>query len=246
MDLKELQTHWDSLGARDPLYGVLSDPAKRGNAWDPAEFFATGEAEIAELLGRLQADGEGFGRACALDFGCGVGRLSQPLAARFERVIAVDVAPSMLAKARELAPPGLNIAWTLNARPDLACVPDAGVDLLYSRIVLQHIPPDLALGYIREFVRVLRPGGLAVFQVPERGEDSAWRARLKRLLPRALLRAYRRLRYGPRALVDLEVQMNGIPPAQVHEAVRASGGVVEALGGGWYRARRAQGATHAA
>lgn len=239
MDLKDLQAHWDTLGAQDPFYGVLSDPAKRGNAWDPAEFFATGEAEIAGLLGRLEADGEGFGRGCALDFGCGVGRLSQPLAARFERVIAVDVAPAMLAKARGLAPPGLRIDWTLNERPDLAVVGDAGVDLVYSHIVLQHIPPDLALGYIREFVRVLKPGGLAVFQVPERGEDSPWRARLKRLLPRALLRAYRRARYGPRALVDVEVQMNGIPPAQVRQAVHAAGGILDARGGGWYRVRRA-------
>jgi SAM-dependent methyltransferase len=239
MDLKELQSHWDALGAQDPLYGVLSDPSKRGNAWEAAEFFATGEAEVAGLLERLQADGEVFGRGCALDFGCGVGRLSQALAARFERVLAVDVAPSMLARARALAPPGLPIEWVLNERPDLAVLPDASVDLLYSHIVLQHIPPALALGYIGEFVRVLKPGGLAVFQVPERSEDAAWRQGLKRWLPKRLLQAYRRARYGPAAVVDVEVQMNGIPPAQVRDAVRRSGGALEARGGGWYRARRA-------
>jgi SAM-dependent methyltransferase len=239
MDLKELQGNWDALGAQDPLYGVLSDPTKRGNAWDAAEFFATGEAEVAGLLERLQADGERFGWGCALDFGCGVGRLSQPLAARFERVLAVDVAPSMLARARELAPPGLAIEWMLNERPDLSVVPDASVDLLYSHIVLQHIPPDLALGYIREFVRVLKPDGLAVFQVPERSEDQAWRRTLKAWVPQRLLALYRRVRYGPGAVVDVEVQMNGIPPAQVRDAVRGAGGALDARGGGWYRARRA-------
>lgn len=239
MNLDALKGHWDALGAQDPLYAVLSAPGKRGGAWDQAEFFATGEAEIAGLLESLQRDGESFGRACALDFGCGVGRLSQPLAVRFERVIAVDVAPSMLAKAKALAPEGLPIDWTLNEAADLKVVPSGTVDLLYSHIVLQHIPPGLALGYIREFVRVLSPGGLAVFQVPERSEDPVWRVRLKRAVPKAWLRAYRRARYGPQALVDVEVQMNGIPPAQVEAAVQAAGGRVVEAGGGWYRVRRA-------
>lgn len=238
MNLKELQGHWDALGAQDPLYGVLTHAGKRGNAWDPAEFFATGEAEIAALFDGLQRDGEAFGRGCALDFGCGVGRLSQPLAARFQRVIAVDVAPSMLQKARDLAPAGLRIDWTLNERPDLAVVPDASVDLVYSHIVLQHIPPELALGYIGEFVRVLAPGGLAVFQVPERSEDAAWRVWLKKAVPKPLIRLYRRLRYGRQALVDVEVQMNGIPPKTVEAAIQGAGGRLVSSGQGWYRARK--------
>ena len=40
-------------------------------------------------------------------------------------------------------------------------------DLAYTRIVLQHVAGrDLARSYIREFVRVLAPGGIAMFQVP--------------------------------------------------------------------------------
>ena len=38
-----------------------------------------------------------------------------------------------------------------------------------SALALQHVPsPATALGYIAEFLRVVRPGSFAVFQVPER------------------------------------------------------------------------------
>jgi hypothetical protein len=40
-------------------------------------------------------------------------------------------------------------------------------DLIYSRITLQHMPPTLQQGYIGEFVKLLAPAGLAVFQIPD-------------------------------------------------------------------------------
>jgi hypothetical protein len=38
--------------------------------------------------------------------------------------------------------------------------------MVHSCLVLQHIPPAIALRYVAEFFRVCRPGGLVVFQVP--------------------------------------------------------------------------------
>ena len=44
---------------------------------------------------------------------------------------------------------------------------DASFDLVNTRIVLQHLPDrEMILGYVAEFLRVLRPGGLLVFQLP--------------------------------------------------------------------------------
>jgi SAM-dependent methyltransferase len=37
---------------------------------------------------------------------------------------------------------------------------------VYSSITLQHVPPPANLRYVGEFLRILRPGGVAVFQVP--------------------------------------------------------------------------------
>ncbi len=49
------------------------DPARRGGRWDPAEFLASGQAEITALLASLDRLGLRPGRAAALDFGCGAG-----------------------------------------------------------------------------------------------------------------------------------------------------------------------------
>ena len=51
--------------------------------------------------------------------------------------------------------------------PDLTVFSDASFDLVASDIVLQHLPDRATVeGYLAEFVRVLKPGGLLVFQLP--------------------------------------------------------------------------------
>ena len=97
--------------------------------------------------------------------------------------------------------------------------------------------PELALGYIGEFLRMLKQGGLCVFQMPEQSEDSGLATRLRGLTPKLLLKAYRRFRYGAVANAA-EIEMNGIPEKQVIRAVEAAGGEVKHSGGGWYWACR--------
>ena len=46
------------------------------------------------------------------------------------------------------------------------------VDLVFSHIVFQHMPRAATRGYFREVLRVLRPGGHFVFQVPEENPDT--------------------------------------------------------------------------
>lgn len=44
---------------------------------------------------------------------------------------------------------------------------DGSFDLVYSNIVLQHVPDRRAIeSYIAEFCRIVRPGGLVAFQLP--------------------------------------------------------------------------------
>ena len=52
MNLQDLQQHWDAFGRRDPMWAILTDPARKGRRWTAAEFFATGAEEIAALHGR--------------------------------------------------------------------------------------------------------------------------------------------------------------------------------------------------
>jgi ubiquinone/menaquinone biosynthesis C-methylase UbiE len=96
-------------------------------------------------------------RARALDFGCGVGRLTRALAAHFERVIGIDVAASMIRQARQLNADVRGCEFVLNERADLSIVESGSVDFVYSSIVLEHIERPYVERYLGEFVRVLSP-----------------------------------------------------------------------------------------
>jgi SAM-dependent methyltransferase len=166
-DLGSLAHTWDVLGERDPLWAVLTKPGTRGGRWDPEEFFKDGEAQVDAALGLIEDDiGWALGTSRALDFGCGVGRLTQALCHRFDHVDGVDIAPSMIRGAERFNRFGDRCIYHLNARDDLALLPDRSFDLIYSTYVLQHMHPDFAERYVQEFVRLLSPGGLALFQMP--------------------------------------------------------------------------------
>ncbi len=96
-------TQWERYGAMDPYYGVLSAPdfhRARLDAAARARFFDTGRRQVAELAARIEAHtGSTLQARRALDYGCGVGRLTLPLAERCEHVYGVDVSPSMLHEA---------------------------------------------------------------------------------------------------------------------------------------------------
>jgi len=156
---------WEDAAQKDPLWAILSDPAKRNRTWDLDEFFKTGRREIARVFGDLHALGYSPGPGDALDFGCGVGRLTQALAPSFQRVTGVDISPTMIRLAGRLNRYSDRVRYLVNGRPDLIALPAMSFDFVYSDIALQHIPPDQSRAYIAEFLRVLRPGGLAVFQL---------------------------------------------------------------------------------
>lgn len=101
-----------------------------------------------------------------VEIGCGLGRLTRPLAERAGRVVALDVSQEMLDRAKELSPQLENVEWRLGDGVSLAGIDDDDADVVFSHVVFQHIPdPQITLGYIREMGRVLRPGGWAAFQV---------------------------------------------------------------------------------
>jgi SAM-dependent methyltransferase len=164
--LGALKRHWERLGRRDPFWAVLTDPSKRGGGWDREEFFRGGAKEIAAALWRAEQLGLRLSRRRALDFGCGVGRITQALADHFERCDGVDISTSMLEAARlHNRHPG-RCTYHLNTAPDLRLFDAASFSFVYSTLVLQHMEPQYSQAYIRELLRVLAPGGLLVFQLP--------------------------------------------------------------------------------
>jgi ubiquinone/menaquinone biosynthesis C-methylase UbiE len=180
-NLDRVQKQWTSLGEKDPLWAILSVPDKKGGKWDQAAFFETGVREIEKVL-ETAGSVSTVRFDTAVDFGCGVGRLSQALAERFERVIGIDVAESMIEGARRLNRFPERCEYRHNAVSNLSTLGDESVDFIYSSITLQHVVPQLARLYIREFFRIARPGAHIVFQLPNRPRSPVWHS-LKSALP---------------------------------------------------------------
>ena len=99
------------------------------------------------------------------ELGCGAGRMTAEFARHYQRVIAVDLSEEMLSRARKLHAARPNVLWLRVPGDDLACIASSSVDLVFSYLVLQHLPTEkLALAYIHEMLRVLRVGGAFLFQ----------------------------------------------------------------------------------
>jgi SAM-dependent methyltransferase len=164
--LNWLTLHWERLARRDPYFAVLTDVDKRVDSRDIEQFYRTGSEEIAAVLRRAGELGLTVPPRRALDFGCGVGRLTHALADRFDRADGVDISASMLRIARQRCRRPDRCHFHRNGTSDLALFGDGDFSFAYSTLVLQHMEPPLIAGYVRELVRVLAADGLLVFQVP--------------------------------------------------------------------------------
>lgn len=225
MQLRGIRRHWDEFGRSDPLWAILTAPDKKGNRWSVDEFLQTGRDEITALVSYLEARGLTPKNRRALDFGCGAGRLTHALADHFDQVIGVDIAPSMIEVARRLHAHRSDIEFRLNTSSRLESIESGSIDLVYTRLVLQHMPPRYVRQYLGEFVRALAPGGVLVFQLPsEEALPVVVEGRgLKRMLPVrviAMIRAIRRLREFPR------MEMHGLPRGEVERLLARLGAPV--------------------
>ena len=154
---QSLRSRSQSLGLSTPLDG--RDEAAR------ERFFNTGVQQIARLAARIEAQtGCTLESRRALDFGCGVGRMSLPLAQRCEYVYGVDVSPAVLREADDSAKRMnlTNVEWLETTR--LAEL-SGRYDLVISLWVFQHIPSREGEEILATILRGLRPGGVGAIHV---------------------------------------------------------------------------------
>jgi len=164
-DFDRLRRNWENLGRTDPMWAILTQAGTEGGCWNEQAFFATG-VEFAGWLGAWCDEHHiSVPAGDALDFGCGIGRLTQAMAPHFTSVTGVDVSQPMIDLAREKNSHGDSVRYICNTRPDLSEFPDGSFDFILSAIVLQHMRPLYSLRYLGEFLRILRPGGLLFFQI---------------------------------------------------------------------------------
>jgi SAM-dependent methyltransferase len=195
---------WETLARREPYFAVLTDERFLSDKLTDAardEFFASGEADVTRLLGD-------FAPASALDFGCGVGRLTAALAKRCPRVVGVDVSPTMLEHAR-LNAPSAELVGEL---------PDEEFDFIVSLIVFQHMPVREGMSALRALLARLGEGGGAALHFTLRRRGSGIR-RLART-------ARARLPLVHRVASLVEGDRSGLPYMQMNEydleAIRAA------------------------
>ena len=212
---------WEEMANVDPLWAILSNPEKRFRNWNLDDFLRTGEVEISDLMESANQIGLPKQRRTAIDFGCGVGRLTRALRNYFPECHGVDISTNMLDMARKLTP-----ECDFRQAGDLSSFSDGSADLVYSCMVLQHQPDHKHVaGLIADMVRVLAPGGLLVFQLPL---YLPWRNRLQlrrrgyRLLRALGLRhefTYERLKLNP-------IRMLSLPQQDVESIVASANGSV--------------------
>lgn len=157
-----MRAFWDERARENSLYFINNSLTYRGT--DEDEFWASGPADLDAVLGAL---GVSIGpEDDIVEIGCGIGRMTLPMAERGRSVRALDVSAEMLAQARVGRASRDNVTWVHGDGASLAGIEDESADGCLSYVVLQHIPDaDVICAYIREMGRVLRAGGWAAFQV---------------------------------------------------------------------------------
>jgi len=100
--------------------------------------------------------------AHALDLGCGLGLLSQKLAARAERVLGIDIAPAAINHARRRAVGFANVAFEAGDILNLPVALDGKFDLVVVADVLYYLSPldeAVLMSVVRRIADLLTPGG---------------------------------------------------------------------------------------
>lgn len=232
-----MRQDWDERARKDSFYYIATWQPQ----WDEAGFFASGERDYAELV-RPVLERLGFEPAGKrmLEVGCGVGRMTRAFARRFGHLAALDVSGEMLRQGRALHPDFANVTWLQGDGAGLQMLRTASFDFVFAYLVLQHVPEkELSLAYVREMLRVLRPGGIFLFQFCSHTQPTMnWRGRLtwgaidrlRKRWPAAGRRLATALHLDTLAAGDT---WRGaiLNPREVLEAVWQEGGVVAGISG---------------
>jgi len=235
---ESMRQDWDERARKDAFHYIAS----WRKDWNPETFFQSGEEDFQKLVAPVfnRRSWELQGKTM-LELGCGAGRMTRSFARRFSRVHAFDISPEMLRHARALFPDAANVDWTLGNGNDLSGVDTESVDFVFSYIVLQHMPAsEFALRYIREMLRVIKVGGMFLFQfnsVPAMTMN--WKGRLAwNIVDFPWTFGFRRVSRGVATLMGLSPEIAGkswrgasLDIAAIRQSIDAAGGLVEDLTG---------------
>lgn len=231
MSIEKLRDDWNRLGESDPFWAILSDPEKKGGKWDLDEFFKSGEEFVRFIMDKVKALKPDLAMKRALDFGCGAGRLTQPLSRYFESAVGVDIAESMIELANKYNRNPVKCRYIVNKKDNLAVFEGGSFELIMTFLVLQHMRPEYSKNYIKEFLRILAPGGMIVFQAP--GELKAKFRPSKLDVTISIFKTAKGLIFEKPSSGDSKagesapaIEMHGLPKAELVKLIEENGGKI--------------------
>src|SRR5688572_11798148 len=118
MSIGRLRRQWDAHGRRNARAAILTRSMGQPE-WDESAFLETGRQQVARFMSEADRVLPNRQRRRALDFGCGIGRLTVPLADYCNEVVGVDIAGSMVEIARRHNPIPERIRYEHNTKGDL-------------------------------------------------------------------------------------------------------------------------------
>ena len=161
--MRASRRYWEQRAAINAPWYV--DTTVDWEAPDMDRFFETGRKIVAEALDDAPpGTSPPRHHELAVEIGSGLGRVCAALSERFDRVVGIDVAEGMVSRAAELVD-NPAVTFQVGDGTSLRPLADRSADLVLSFTVFQHaLRPSVVEGYIAEAARVLRPGGVFVFQ----------------------------------------------------------------------------------
>ena len=120
------------------------------------------KARLEVYLDQIREAGAGAEGAPVLDIGCGRGEWLELLAEQGITAKGVDINETLVHECRER---GLD-ATLGDALAHLRQIPDGALGAVTGFHVIEHLDMDVLLALYRECARVLKPGGVAIFETP--------------------------------------------------------------------------------
>jgi ubiquinone/menaquinone biosynthesis C-methylase UbiE len=151
--LEAYRNFWDRSAEVDSVRAIA-------DGQDEESFEVSGRGDAEDIATLLPPGGS------ALEIGCGTGRVLQHLAAWCESLHGIDISKGMVEQGRKRLAHLPNVTLVLGNGYDLEPFADESFDLVYALLAFQHMPKTTAYNYLVESGRVLRPGGVLRFQVP--------------------------------------------------------------------------------
>lgn len=167
---ERIKGEWAALGETEPYWSVITSDQFRSDSIQAnmEVFVQSGRTNVSWMQNIARRNGIALGKhQTCFELGCGVGRLTLPLAEVFDHVTGFDISPGNLKECDALVTANDVTNITTQLMTDIAQINQApDFDVLFSLIVLQHNPPPVQKYILDILLSKVRPGGVAYFQLP--------------------------------------------------------------------------------